>query len=518
MLRGVLVRIAFIAGVLALLVGGVPALASAQDAPTFATPGNERLQTLSPDGSMIAATTLGGGDLCVFTVPDAEEIACTNLLELRINIDPASINWSPDGSALVFSERAAQFLVDSDIWLFELETSTLTNLTDDGVAGGLPSGGGGGLLTIPGDALEDPFLVDLVPAWSTDGATIAFSRSILSGAGDTPTSLMLLDAATGEVTEVAVFSETASFALPFKLAWSVGGNVIFASGNSTDPDDDLNGVWAFDVARGNFTKLAGASDAFNGAAPALAAVSPTGDALVISYPAFIWGTRTPEDGSGYALLDLIDGEVTPIEPAAAYAGDYSVIVGPNFSPNGTALVFGVRQPSQNAGFVIARDIETGNETVLAELPEGDFPIASDPMAPVQIGGGMALVLTDLSTGVLIELPEELTDAPVPTATPQAGDVPAATPEPEVDDSKPAATPEADTTEEPRLTITIAENAAVLREGPSGDDDIIAVLQPGTELTPLGAAFESDGHFWIEVEVIETGETGFVRTDFLEPVG
>jgi hypothetical protein len=59
---------------------------------------------------------------------------------------------------------------------------------------------------------------------------------------------------------------------------------------------------------------------------------------------------------------------------------------------------------------------------------------------------------------------------------------------------------------------------VLREGPSGDDDIIVILQPGTELTPLGEAFESDGHFWLEVKVIETGETGFVRTDFLEPVG
>jgi hypothetical protein len=508
MLRGVLVRIVFVAGVLALLIGRVSAPVAAQDAPTFALPGNERLQTLSPDGSLIAATTPGGADLCVFTVPDAEEVACVNLNDQRIRLDPVSINWSPDSSALVFSEHSFQFLIDSDVWMLKIETASLTNLTDDGVVGGLP--------LIADEPLDHPFLVDLVPAWSPDGATIAFSRFVHPGEGDTPTSLMLLDVASGEVTELAVFTETGPWGLPYKLEWSASGNVIFASGFSPDPSGDLNGVWAFDAERGDISKLAGASDAFNGAAPALTAVSPSGDALVINYPNFIKNQRTPDGGSGYALLDLISGDITPIEPADDYAGDYSVVVGPNFSPDGSALIFGVRQPSEEAGFIIARDIVTGDEMVLAELPAGVFPIASDPRVPVQIGGGIAMALTDPSTGVLVELPEELNDAPVSAATPEANDPEvAATPDTDGDEGESAQTTD---TEVATLTVTIAENAAVLREGPSGDDDIIVILQPGTELTPLGEAFESDGHFWIEVEVIETGETGFVRTDFLEPVG
>lgn len=512
MLRGVLVRFALMAGVLALLGGAALTPVSAQEAPTFALPGNERLQTLSPDGSMIAATTIGGADLCVFTVPDAEELGCADLLGPTINIDPASISWAPDGSALVFSERAAQFIIDSDLWLFDIESASLTNLTDDGLSGGLP--------TAAEDALDEPFLVDLAPAWSPDGSTIAFVRWEHPGVGDTPISLMLLDVETGDVTESLLVDESVALFDGYRLEWSASGSTIFASASASDAPDELSGVWAIDPENGDATNLASAGEEFNGAPPSLVAVSPAGNALVISYPAFISGTRTPEDGSGYALLDLDSGDVTPIEPDDAYAGEYSVVVGPNFSPDGSALIFGVRQPSEVAGFVIARDIASGDETVLAELPEAVYPITSDPSVPVQVGGGLALVLTDPSTGVLVELPEDVTDAPIPAATPEPrpdtdADGAVATPEPDGDEAEADSGPASGDT---AMTVTIAGDAAVLREGPSGDDDIVMILQPGTELTPIGEAFESDGHFWIEVEVIETGETGFVRTDFLEPVG
>ncbi|MEZ4496944.1 MAG: hypothetical protein R2845_09250 [Thermomicrobiales bacterium] len=62
--------------------------------------------------------------------------------------------------------------------------------------------------------------------------------------------------------------------------------------------------------------------------------------------------------------------------------------------------------------MIARDLETGDETVLLMNCPGVYPITTSATRPVQIGGSIALVLTDPKTAVLVDLPADLTDAPV----------------------------------------------------------------------------------------------------------
>src|SRR5690606_15648635 len=126
------------------------------------------------------------------TVPAGESVSCVELRtdDLDVTLDPASISWSPASDALVFAERSAQYLVDSDIWRFEIATGELTNLTDDGVGGGLP------IISSEDDTEE--FLVDLVPAWSPDGATIAFSRFTFGADDPIPTYVMLIDVASGD--------------------------------------------------------------------------------------------------------------------------------------------------------------------------------------------------------------------------------------------------------------------------------------------------------------------------------
>ena len=489
MRRFALVRLGVIAGLLAVLAGGLIGSALAQDASTFSTTDGERLQALAPDGSLIAVSTTGGQELCIYTVPDSELVNCVDLIDVSVRIDPASIAWSPDASALVFAERIVDFSVDGDLWLLDVESGELTNLTDDGVADTFPMGE---------EEAPEPFLLDLNPAWSPDGSQIAFSRTVMiGGENPAPSSLMLLDVSTGEAGELALFEEDTVLALPYTVAWSPSGHVIFASAVFSASDDERNGVWAFDAMSGDFVQLAGPNDDFDGFAPAVVSVSPRGDNVVLSYPLYLQRASAADKRSGYALLDLTDRSVEPIEPSDEYAGDYSVVVGPTFSSDGSALIFGVRQPSERAGFVIARDLGSGDEHVLAELPEATYPIVSTATASIQIGGATAMVLTKVTTATLVDLPADLTDL-----APVADD--AATPETEIDQID--------------ATLTIAGNAAVLREGPSRDEGIISVLQPGTVLFRIGDAFESDDHFWIEVLVIETGRAGFVRTDFLEPVG
>ncbi|MGH2532210.1 MAG: DUF4352 domain-containing protein [Thermomicrobiales bacterium] len=79
-------------------------------------------------------------------------------------------------------------------------------------------------------------------------------------------------------------------------------------------------------------------------------------------------------------------------------------------------------------------------------------------------------------------------------------------------------------EPPRQTVPIEEGATVrttdelnLRAEPSTDAAIVTTLEAGAELRITGPGEEGGDFTWYPVEYIETGETGFVAGDFLEPV-
>lgn len=85
------------------------------------------------------------------------------------------------------------------------------------------------------------------------------------------------------------------------------------------------------------------------------------------------------------------------------------------------------------------------------------------------------------------------------------------------DTDPAATAE------PRTftagdTVVITESSVNLRAAPSASAEIVATLSISTELVVTGAAQDADGYRWYPVEVIGSGESGFVVQDFIEPAG
>jgi len=58
----------------------------------------------------------------------------------------------------------------------------------------------------------------------------------------------------------------------------------------------------------------------------------------------------------------------------------------------------------------------------------------------------------------------------------------------------------------------------LRSEPSTSGQIVSELPPGTQITVSGDAVEGDGYRWYPVEVADTGQSGFVVEDYIEPAG
>ncbi len=64
------------------------------------------------------------------------------------------------------------------------------------------------------------------------------------------------------------------------------------------------------------------------------------------------------------------------------------------------------------------------------------------------------------------------------------------------------------------TVIVTESVVNLRAEPSTSAAIVSELSLGTQLQVTGTAVEGSGYRWYPVEVIESGDTGFVVADFL----
>lgn len=123
------------------------------------------VKSISPDG----ATLMGVVDREIIAFLDAEtleEISRTEpVTEIKI-LDELSIAWSPDSSKIAFSLDAWKLGRDSDIFIVEAATGTITNVTAEGDEQEAPP--------LFGDDAGDQ-LIDMYPLWMTND-TILFGR------------------------------------------------------------------------------------------------------------------------------------------------------------------------------------------------------------------------------------------------------------------------------------------------------------------------------------------------------
>jgi hypothetical protein len=174
---------------------------------------NERqpaFSTLSPDGQFIAWYTEAGRgrnreqSICLFTFANAGR-QCFGLPQGEFNGFPYQLQWSPDSTAIAFSENPLEVGNEADIWLMNAADGAFTNLTDDGLTGSWRS------LLNQG---ETPLNLDYLPAWNAADGAIYFWRVNPTDSLSFTLSLQRIDPAGGEPELVADLAEQLPGMLP----------------------------------------------------------------------------------------------------------------------------------------------------------------------------------------------------------------------------------------------------------------------------------------------------------------
>lgn len=161
---------------------------------------------LSPDGRWLLRQR---PEPCVLRLDGTVE-QCVDRDQVDGDLSQAS--WSPDGSKLVFTDDYWRNFREPDVWLFDIASGELRNLTDDSVDKYD--------ISAP-DADAD---IDLLPSWAPDGETVRFvrgapdSRSVrlmsVDVDGGEPESVREIPCSTNELSALALTED--------KVAWSCG--------------------------------------------------------------------------------------------------------------------------------------------------------------------------------------------------------------------------------------------------------------------------------------------------------
>ena len=135
-----------------------------------AGPGNTAAY-LAPDGSRFAYVK--ERELCLYSLEGVKGDCVTLEKDIRMDLD--TVRWSPDGTKLAFSEDFFITFRDSDIWVYDTETNTITDMTP------APNRE---LKPISNDDPNVKFTVDIIPQWSSDSQSIYFIRYYFSQLGE----------------------------------------------------------------------------------------------------------------------------------------------------------------------------------------------------------------------------------------------------------------------------------------------------------------------------------------------
>lgn len=344
--------------------------------------------SLSPDGQWLAGVD-DDNRVCLWRA-DSLEASCG---DEPMPVLPWSFVWTPDSSAVAWSLDTIVTLYESDIYVHEVATSTTTNLTDDGAAGGLFSGDIARAGMIPNDYL---------PTWSTNGQSLTFVRTMITDGSLVGTQLMTVPRSGGEPQSLGMVS-TDPVAIWTPMFRTPDDTLIYSM-YSADSENRQAGIWTL--------------------APGGSPERPFHDDVSAEYPnpvlvaatsndvgALVSGYSTHEGGDIEPFLLVVEtGQVVPVSEIWA-----DTPLGPaGFSPDGTHVVALSRINEQPMLYLL--DQEHGAIPVpLDAAPAG----GSGYLMPPIWASNQTILLPDLrGESLLVTLPANVeqmlaTPAPVP---------------------------------------------------------------------------------------------------------
>jgi hypothetical protein len=250
-------------------------------------------------------------------------------------------------------------MTDSDVWLIDVETGELTDLTDDGVGGNL-------INPEPAGAEQ---LVDLVPAWSPDGKTLLFSRTIFQFQESSGTALFTISASGGDPEILLLADPEYPMAVWHGLHWSGDGEKVLYTVARPQQDDPDNAVWMAGRDGQDPRRLLGPDPELG--PPMLMGVATKGDKALILYYLAQGALGAAPNVSYYYILDLETGAVAPLKQATGQEVEFSGLSKARLSPDGSKVLYVYRYlAGEEREFRLAvRDVEGGAENVLLASPE-----------------------------------------------------------------------------------------------------------------------------------------------------
>lgn len=104
--------------------------------------GETRQMVISPDGSRLAWSDSVNFDLCTYTFA-TDDTACVDYPSTDPDGNNALLRlhdrliWSPDSSMIALTEEFFRELLESDIWIYDVDSATFTDFTNDDASGSL---------------------------------------------------------------------------------------------------------------------------------------------------------------------------------------------------------------------------------------------------------------------------------------------------------------------------------------------------------------------------------------------
>lgn len=313
-----------------------------------------QLLSFSPDGELFFGLRLGS--LCIFDAATLAEKVCSTW---EYTLDLNSITWSYDSLRIAFTEDLTKLLNESDIWVFDIQTGTLSNLTNDGLEGNIETS-----LQGVESGINDINL-DSLPVWSPDGKTLAFIRSIYGTTKQT--FLCIIQSNGGEVTKLLNIDDQHVLAAWRGMRWAPDGNKILFTITILADETGKNGIWSVEKNGKNAKQIVKQKEGWG--YPVLYDVTAKGDMALIGYPRAIPQADKYPNLSFYELLNLKTGTLTPLKQSTV-EDDSPEFYSPTqaiFSPDGSKVLYHYNLPGEDEPTpqLVVRDMEGTTEKLLA---------------------------------------------------------------------------------------------------------------------------------------------------------